>query len=145
MADIAAGRLAKGSVLVLRGQGLKGGPAMGGGASLVLFAIDAAGLARDVAFVTDGQLSGLCLKGLTVAEVAPEGATGGPIGKVLNGDRIIIDIAARRLDLDVPAAELAARPAAPAVFAVAAKGYLGIYRRDVQPMATGAVLTDLGQ
>jgi len=145
MADIAAGKLPKGSVLVLRGQGLKGGPAMGGGASLVLFAIDAAGLARDVAFVTDGQLSGLCLKGLTVAEVAPEGATGGPIGKVRNGDRIIIDVAARRLDLDVPAAELAARPAAPAVFPIEASGYLGIYRRDVQAMATGAVLTDLGE
>jgi dihydroxy-acid dehydratase len=144
MADIAAGKLAKGTVLVLRGQGLKGGPAMGGGASLVLFAIDAAGFARDVAFVTDGQLSGLCLKGLTVAEVAPEGATGGPIGKVRNGDRIVIDIASRRLDLDVPAAELAARPAPPAGFPVGATGYLGIYRRDVQPMATGAVLTDLG-
>ena len=145
MEDIAAGRLAKGSVLVLRGQGLKGGPAMGGGASLVLFAIDAAGLARDVAFVTDGQLSGLCLKGLTVAEVAPEGATGGPIGKVRNGDRIVIDIAARRLDLDIPAAELAARPPPSAVYPIDAKGYLGIYRRDVQPMATGAVLTDLGE
>jgi dihydroxy-acid dehydratase len=145
MEDIAAGRLAKGSVLVLRGQGLKGGPAMGGGASLVLFAIDAAGLARDVAFVTDGQLSGLCLKGLTVAEVAPEGATGGPIGKVRSGDRIVIDIAARRLDLDVPAAELAARPAPSLAYPIDAKGYLGIYRRDVQPMATGAVLTDLGE
>jgi dihydroxy-acid dehydratase len=145
MADIAAGRLVKSSVLVLRGQGLKGGPAMGGGASLVLFAIDAAGLARDVAFVTDGQLSGLCLKGLTVAEVAPEGATGGPIGKVRNGDRIVIDVAARRLDLDVPAAELAARPPPSTVFPIDAKGYLGIYRRDVQPMATGAVLTDLGE
>jgi dihydroxy-acid dehydratase len=145
MEDIAAGRLAKGSVLVLRGQGLKGGPAMGGGASLVLFAIDAAGMARDVAFVTDGQLSGLCLKGLTVAEVAPEGATGGPIGKVRSGDRIVIDIAARRLDLDVPAAELAARPAPSLPYPIDAKGYLGIYRRDVQPMATGAVLTDLGE
>jgi dihydroxy-acid dehydratase len=145
MADIAAGQLEKGSVLVLRGQGLKGGPAMGGGASLVLFAIDAAGLARDTAFVTDGQLSGLCLKGLTVAEVAPEGATGGPIGKVRAGDRIVIDVAARRLDLDVPAAELAARPGPPSHFPVDAKGYLGIYRRDVQPMATGAVLTDLGE
>jgi dihydroxy-acid dehydratase len=144
MEDIAAGKLVKGSVLVLRGQGLRGGPAMGGGASLVLFAIDAAGLARDVAFVTDGQLSGLCLKGLTVAEVAPEGATDGPIGKVRNGDRIVIDVAARRIDLAVPAAELAARPAAPAIFPVDAKGYLGIYRRDVQAMATGAVLTDLG-
>ena len=144
MRDIKAGKLQKGSVLVLRGQGIKGGPAMGGGASLILFAIDAAGLAQDVAFVTDGQLSGLCLKGLTVAEVAPEGATGGPIGKVQNGDRIVIDVAGRRLDLDVAPAQLAARPAAPTVFPTAAKGYLGIYRRDVQPMATGAVLTDLG-
>jgi dihydroxy-acid dehydratase len=143
MKDIKAGKLQKGDVLVLRGQGIKGGPAMGGGASLVLFGIDAAGLAKDVAFVTDGQLSGLCLKGLTVAEVAPEGATGGPIGKVRNGDRIVIDVEGRRLDLDVPAAELAARPAPSAVFPIAAKGYLGIYRRDVQPMSTGAVLTDL--
>jgi dihydroxy-acid dehydratase len=144
MVDIKAGKLQKGDVLVLRGQGLKGGPAMGGGASLVLFAIDAAGLAKDVAFVTDGQLSGLCLKGLTVAEVAPEGATGGPIGKVRNGDRIVIDIEGRRLDLDVPEADLATRPALSAVFPIAAKGYLGIYRRDVQAMATGGVLTDLG-
>jgi dihydroxy-acid dehydratase len=144
MKEIKAGKLQKGDVLVLRGQGIKGGPAMGGGASLILFAIDAVGLAKDVAFVTDGQLSGLCLKGLTVAEVAPEGATGGPIGKVRNGDRIVIDVAGRRLDLDVPAAELAARPAPGPEFPIAAKGYLGIYRRDVQPMATGAVLTDLG-
>ena len=75
-----------GDVVVARNQGLKGGPAMGGSASLVLFALDAAGLAKSTAFVTDGQLSGLCLKGLTVAEVAPEAATGGPIGKVRDGD-----------------------------------------------------------
>jgi dihydroxy-acid dehydratase len=45
--------------------------------------------------------------------------------------------------IDVPAAELAARSAPSDVFPIPAKGYLGIYRRDVQPMATGAVLTDL--
>lgn len=143
MADIAAGKLKKGDVLVLRGQGLKGGPAMGGGASIVLFAIDAAGLARDVAFVTDGQLSGLCLKGLTIAEVAPEAVAGGPIGKVRNGDRIIIDVAKRQLDLDVSEEELARRPAPANGYPVPADGYLGIYRRDVQSMASGAVLTDL--
>jgi dihydroxy-acid dehydratase len=143
MADIAAGKLKKGDVLVLRGQGLKGGPAMGGGASIVLFAIDAAGLAKDVAFVTDGQLSGLCLKGLTIAEVAPEGAAGGPIGKVRNGDRIIVDIARRHLDLDVSEEELARRPGPSNAYPVPADGYLGIYRRDVQSMASGAVLTDL--
>ena len=144
MQAIAEGQLQKGDVLVLRGQGLKGGPAMGGGASIVLFAIDAAGLAKDVAFVTDGQLSGLCLKGLTIAEVAPEGAVGGPIGKVRDGDRIEIDVAARRMDLMVPTDELARRPAPANAYPVSADGWLGMYRRDVQPMSTGAVLTDLG-
>lgn len=144
MQAIAEGQLQKGDVLVLRGQGLKGGPAMGGGASIVLFAIDAAGLAKDVAFVTDGQLSGLCLKGLTIAEVAPEGAVGGPIGKVRDGDRIEIDVAARRMDLMVSTDELARRPAPANAYPVSADGWLGMYRRDVQPMSTGAVLTDLG-
>ncbi len=141
--DLADGKIAKGAVMILRGQGLKGGPAMGGGASRLLFAIDAAGLAKDVAFVTDSQLSGLCLKGLTVAEVSPEAVAGGPIGKVRNGDRIVIDAAKRQLDLDVPVAELAARASNPNAMPIEAKGYLGIYRRDVQSMATGAVLTDL--
>ncbi len=86
-----------GDVVVARNQGLKGGPAMGGSASLVLFALNAAGLAKTTAFVTDGQLSGLCLKGLTVAEVAPEAAIGGPIGKVRDGDTITIR---RRQPLD---------------------------------------------
>jgi dihydroxy-acid dehydratase len=129
--------------MILRGQGLKGGPAMGGGASLILFAVDAAGLASDVAIVTDGQLSGLCLKGLTVAEVAPEAAAGGPIGLVRTGDPIRISVAERSLDLLVSAEELAARRAAlPEGYAVPADGYLGIYRRDVQSMSTGAVLIE---
>jgi len=143
MQAIAEGQLRKGDVLVLRGQGLKGGPAMGGGASLVLFAIDAAGLAKDVAFVTDGQLSGLCLKGLTIAEVAPEAAVGGPIGRLRDGDPIEIDVAARRMDVMIPAEELARRPGPGNAFAVPASGWLGVYRRDVQPMSTGAVLIDL--
>lgn len=140
MNAIEQGRIAKGDVLVLRGQGLKGGPAMGGGASYILFAIDAAGLAKDVAFVTDGQLSGLCLKGLTVAEVAPEGAVGGPIGKVRDGDWIEIDVAARRIDLKVDAAALDKREAVGANFPVEADGWLRLYRENVQPMSTGAVL-----
>lgn len=143
MRDIRDGAVKAGDVVILRGQGLKGGPAMGGGASLLLFAIDAAGLARDVAIVTDGQLSGLCLKGLTVAEVAPEAAVGGPIGLVRTGDPIRISVPERSLDLLVSAEELAARRAAlPEGYAIPAEGYLGIYRRDVQPMSTGAVLIE---
>lgn len=141
MADVREGRVKKGDVLILRGQGLKGGPAMGGGASMLLFAVDAAGLAHEVAIVTDGQLSGLCLKGLTVAEVAPEAAVGGPIGLVRDGDPIRISVPARTLDVLVSAEELAARRAAlPEGYAIPAEGYLGIYRREVQPMSTGAVL-----
>jgi len=139
MAAIEAREIGKGDVIILRGQGPKGGPAMGGGASLILFAIDAAGLARDTAFITDCQLSGLCLKGLTVAEVSPEAADGGPLGLVQDGDPIVIDVPARRLDLLVAPAELERRTA-PAGFAVEATGYLGLYRQDVQPMAKGTVL-----
>jgi dihydroxy-acid dehydratase len=74
---------------------------MAGLASTVVFALDSAGLQRDVAFITDGELSGLCNKGLKVAEVSPESAVGGPISLVENGDRITIDADQRILDIEV--------------------------------------------
>jgi len=132
------GKVQPGDVVIARNQGLKGGPAMGGGASLVLFALDAAGLAKTTAFVTDGQLSGLCLKGLTVAEVSPEAATGGPIGKVRDGDVIRISVANRSIDIDVPAGEIRAREGLG--YRNAASGYLGNFRQDVRDMSTGGVL-----
>ncbi|HVO46302.1 MAG TPA: dihydroxy-acid dehydratase [Steroidobacteraceae bacterium] len=141
MQAIARGEVKRGQVLVVRGMGPKGGPGMAGPASAVVFALDAAGLQSDVAFVSDGQLSGLCNKGLTVAEVSPEAAVGGPLALVQNGDRISIDVDRRSLELEVPAEELAARrarlgpPRLPK-----ATGYLSIYQRTVQPMSTGAVL-----
>jgi dihydroxy-acid dehydratase len=135
------GDVKPGNVLVVRGMGPKGGPGMAGPASQVVFALDCAGLEREVAFVSDGQLSGLCNKGLTVAEVSPESAVGGPISLVENGDRITINVDKRILDLEVPAADLAKRrarlgePRLPKT-----SGYLSIYQRTVQPMSTGAVL-----
>jgi len=140
---IEKGEVAPGRVLVVRGMGPKGGPGMAGPASRVVFALDAAGLTDEVAFVSDGQLSGLCLKGIMVAEVSPESAVGGPLALVENGDRIRIDVDARTLDIDVPDVELAGRrarrgdPALPK-----SKGYLSIYQRSVQPMSTGAVLIE---
>ena len=140
---IRTGQVEAGSVLVVRGIGLRGGPAMAGPAPMVLFALDSADLAGDVAFVTDGQLSGLCLKGLTVAEVTPEAADGGPLGLVENGDRITIDVDARSLELDVPEQELAARRERVGEPQLGrSRGYLSIYRRTVQPMSTGAVLVE---
>ena len=70
---------------------------MAGPASAVVFALDAAGLQNEVAFVSDGQLSGLCNKGLTVAEVSPEAAVGGPLSLVESGDHITIENAKTRI------------------------------------------------
>jgi dihydroxy-acid dehydratase len=140
---IQKGDVRSGHVLVVRGMGPKGGPGMAGPASRVVFAIDSAGLSDEVAFVSDGQLSGLCLKGIMVAEVSPESAVGGPLSLVETGDRIRIDVDARVLDLDVPDAELSTRrsrrgePVLPK-----SKGYLSVYQRTVQPMSTGAVLIE---
>ncbi len=140
---IQRGDVRPGHVLVVRGMGPKGGPGMAGPASRVVFAIDSAGLSDEVAFVSDGQLSGLCLKGIMVAEVSPESAIGGPLSLVENGDTIRIDVDARVLDLDVSDTELGARrsrrgePQLPK-----SKGYLSVYQRTVQPMSTGAVLIE---
>jgi dihydroxy-acid dehydratase len=83
----------------------------------------------------------LCNKGLTIAEVSPESAVGGPLSLVQNGDRIVIDVDARSLDLDVPESELAARRTQRGEpTPTASTGYLSIYQRIVQPMSTGAVL-----
>jgi len=135
---IEEGKVVAGDVVIARNQGLKGAPAMGGGASLVLFALDAAGLAKTTAFVTDGQLSGLCLKGLTVAEVSPEAATGGPIGKVQDGDIVTISVANRSIDIELTAEELAAREAPG--YRIEASGYLANFRESVRGMETGGVL-----
>ena len=106
-----AGRFAAGDVVVLTGLGLRGSPGMGL-TSALMFAIDGAGLSTSVAVVTDGQMSGLVNGGLVVAEVSPEGAAGGPLGLVRDGDMISIDVNGRTLDLEVSPAELDTRRAA---------------------------------
>ena len=139
---IRAGRIKPGHVLVVRGMGPKGGPGMAGPASMVVFALDSAGLQQEVAFVTDGQLSGLCNKGLTVAEVSPEAAVGGPLGLVEDGDIVTIDVDRHWLALEVAESELVRRRAKHAARLPHATGYLSIYQRSVQSMSTGAVLVE---
>jgi dihydroxy-acid dehydratase len=135
-------QVAPGSVIVMRGAGACGGPAMGGGASRVVFAIDGAGMGDQVAMLTDGHLSGLVCKGLVVAEVAPEAALGGPLALVRDGDTVTVDLDARKVDLEVTQSEMAQRRAQwqqpkPQFD----RGWLQIYRRNVGPLAQGAVLT----
>jgi dihydroxy-acid dehydratase len=71
-------------------------------------AIVGAGLGETVALVTDGRFSG-GTRGLMLGHVAPEAALGGPLAVLRDGDVVTIDIDARRIDADVPAADLAER------------------------------------
>jgi dihydroxy-acid dehydratase len=135
-----AGRFAAGDVVVLTGLGLRGSPGMGL-TSALMFAIDGEGLSTSVAVITDGQMSGLVNGGLVIAEVSPEGAAGGPLGLVRDGDLISIDVNARTVDLEVEAGELAARRAAlPPLAAPAGCGWLSVYARSVASLGAGATL-----
>jgi dihydroxy-acid dehydratase len=141
IAAIQRGDVKPGHALVVRGMGPKGGPGMAGPASAVVFAVYSAGLENDIAFITDGQLSGLCNKGLTVAEVSPEAAVGGPLALVRNGDAIAIDVDQHGIELEVPPEELERRRSALGTVPLKrSSGWLSIYQQTVQPMSKGAVL-----
>jgi dihydroxy-acid dehydratase len=130
IAAIEAAVVRPGDVLVLRGLGPVGTPGMGM-ASQTVFALGGAGLTGQVAVVTDGQLSGLVNKGIVVGEVRPEGALPGPLGLVADGDRISIDLAARRVDLLVDDAELGRRRPADQSVHNATTGWLSVYANQI--------------
>jgi dihydroxy-acid dehydratase len=109
MAAVTAREVTKGDVLVIRYEGPKGGPGMREMLA-VTAAIKGAGLGRDVLLVTDGRFSGATF-GACVAHTAPEAFDGGPIALVRGGDRIVLDVPGRRLELLVDDAELARRRA----------------------------------
>ena len=73
-------------------------------------AMKGAGRGADCALITDGRFSG-GTHGLCIGHVAPEAVDGGPIAFVADGDRIVIDVASRAMDLDVSEPDLAARRA----------------------------------
>jgi len=104
---ILAGRIEPGTVVVIRYEGPKGGPGMREMLA-VTGAMKGAGRGGDCALVTDGRFSG-GTHGFCVGHVAPEAVDGGPIAFVADGDRIVIDVPAKRLDLVVDDAELARR------------------------------------
>ena len=106
-AAIEGKHIAAGDIIVIRYEGPKGGPGMREMLA-VTGALVGAGLGDTVALVTDGRFSG-ATHGIAVGHVAPEAASGGPIGLVADGDKITIDVAHRRIDLVVDAAELARR------------------------------------
>jgi dihydroxy-acid dehydratase len=103
-------QIVAGDVVVIRYEGPVGGPGMQEMLS-VTGALQGEGLGGSVALLTDGRFSG-GTHGLMIGHVAPEAALGGPIALVAEGDEIVIDVEARRLDLEVADAVLAERRAA---------------------------------
>jgi dihydroxy-acid dehydratase len=104
MEAILAGTISPGSVLVIRYEGPKGGPGMREMLA-VTGAMKGAGRGADCALVTDGRFSG-GTHGFCVGHVAPEAVDGGPIGLVNDGDRVVIDVPSRAIDLLVEPGEL---------------------------------------
>jgi dihydroxy-acid dehydratase len=107
-AAVQAGAIQAGDVVVIRHEGPRGGPGMREMLA-VTAAIVGRGLGDAVALVTDGRFSGATY-GMMAGHVSPEAERGGPIARVRDGDRIVFDVAARRLDVE---ADLSGREAAP--------------------------------
>jgi len=137
-AAVQTGQIAPGDVIVIRYEGPRGGPGMREMLG-VTGAIVGAGLGESVALVTDGRFSG-ATHGFMVGHVAPEATSGGPIAAVRDGDIVSIDVEARRIDLEVPAAELASRLKAwSAPPPRATGGVLAKYAKLVSSASVGAV------
>ncbi|KAB7648481.1 dihydroxy-acid dehydratase [Polymorphobacter fuscus] len=137
-AAVEARQVEKGSVVVIRYEGPKGGPGMREMLSTTA-ALYGQGLGEHVALITDGRFSG-GTRGFCIGHVGPEAAEGGPIALVENGDIIAIDAEAGTIDLQVPEAVLAARRAAwqPRAHDYQS-GAIWRFARNVGPARTGAV------
>jgi dihydroxy-acid dehydratase len=133
------GDVEAGDVVVIRYEGPRGGPGM----REMLTATSAVvgyGLEESVAILTDGRFSG-ATRGPCIGHISPEASSGGPIGLVVDGDRISINVPERRIELDVSEDELVRRreawePPEPRV----KKGYLARYASMVSSADKGAVL-----
>ncbi len=104
---ILGGKIKAGDVVVILYEGPKGGPGM----QEMLYPtsyIKSMHLGAKCALITDGRFSG-GTSGLSIGHVSPEAAAGGDIGLLKNGDTIVIDIPRRKINVDLPAAELARR------------------------------------
>lgn len=105
--SILNGTVKKGDVIVIRYEGPKGGPGMREMLAPTS-AVMGKGLGKDVALITDGRFSGGS-HGFVVGHITPEAYVGGLLAIVKNGDLITIDAAKRKIDLNIPKAEIQRR------------------------------------
>ncbi len=138
LAALERGEIRKGNVVVIRFEGPKGGPGMPEMLTPTS-AIVGAGIAGDVALITDGRFSGGS-HGFIIGHVTPEAQDGGPIALVENGDVIAIDAKKRTMDLEVSPEELERRRArwSPPPLK-ARRGTLYKYIRAVKSASEGCV------
>jgi dihydroxy-acid dehydratase len=107
MQAVTSKQIKAGDVVVIRYEGPKGGPGMREMLG-VTAAIVGEGLGESVALLTDGRFSG-ATRGLMVGHVSPEAALGGPIAAIREGDRVLIDVQKRKIEVEISDAEIARR------------------------------------
>ena len=108
---ILGGKVKKGDCVVITHEGPKGGPGM----QEMLYPtsyIKSMHMGKECALITDGRFSG-GTSGLSIGHISPEAANGGNIGKIKDGDIIVIDIPSRSINVKLSDEELAARPQQP--------------------------------
>lgn len=139
MKAILNGKIEKGDVVIIRYEGPSGGPGMREMLSPTS-AITGMGLNESVALITDGRFSG-GTRGPCIGHVSPEAAKGGPIAIVKDGDKILIDIPKRKLELLISKSEFNKRiknwkPVKPKI----ESGYLSRYSKLVSSADKGAIM-----
>jgi len=139
VADIYAGKIKSGDVIVIRYEGPSGGPGMREMLSPTS-AIAGMGLDETVALITDGRFSG-ATRGASIGHVSPEAAAGGLIAYVQEGDKISIDIPAHKLELLVPEEKINKRKQTMKIKnEKQLSGYLKRYAQRVSSADKGAVI-----
>ena len=133
------GKIVDGDVVVIRYEGPKGGPGMREMLNPTS-ALAGMNLDKTVALITDGRFSGAS-RGASIGHVAPEAASGGPIGLIEEGDIITINIPDAQINVEVSDEVLAARKAAYVPHEPNVKtGWLARYARLVSGANKGAVM-----
>jgi len=138
LAAVLANQIQHDDVVVIRYEGPAGSPGMPEMLA-VTGALVGQGLGDSVALMTDGRFSG-ATHGFMAGHVAPEAARGGPIAALREGDMVVFDVPSRRLDVELPDAEIASRlgawtPKPPRY----ANGVMAKYARLVSSAAQGAI------
>ncbi|MCH3954682.1 MAG: dihydroxy-acid dehydratase [Eubacterium sp.] len=141
IAEIYAGHISDGDVVVIRYEGPKGGPGMREMLNPTS-ALAGMGLDKTVALITDGRFSGAS-RGASIGHVCPEAAMGGNIGLIEEGDTIDIDIENGTLNVEVSEEEFEKRKQRAVVREPNVKtGWLRRYANQVAPASKGAIMDD---